>query len=755
MSDVIAPGAMQGAAGPSGDPPPRAEGVIIDNRTELPDEQVREAIMSHWVENAALQFGVPSTFQMYATNQGSNMLTRSPFRAPSSPIQEIELARQVADTDDDITSVIGQAIATAYRDGMENQHPDEPTLDLFNQIAFRMHLDSVQKEMMREWLIAGQVTTLQLFTRSRLNFTPTGTERKVNAQVTIPMVGVLPSENIRVLSMDVFGTGELAYDVKDPRLKDWLDTYFAKNTSPAKKAKMADEEPVIASIFTGTVQMDYNDQDMFSAGKTLYKLNGDLVHRSTMPKGSTAYPRPPMTANFALLEAKRLLNIMDYSLLQGGTNYIVIAKQGSDKLPAQQPEIDNLTDQVRAASRTGVLVGDHRLSVEIITPKLDELLSTPKRKLIGRKLAMAILRVPEQVTPDPGGEGARGEMTFMGNTITSDRHDIKRHIERFVYSEIVKRNPSAFPKGAPAIWHQPIVLSGVKDYFSNVMAARDRGDIPRKYAVNVLGFNYDAGVAQRKRELERGDDEVMIPGSVPFSDPNQPPPDGGDGRPPGSSTNNGRPGGQTPPIDPAQRQRQLIPRTRGESIRAIWDDERAEALRVGELTAAILEEYPEHTVGRVTETERHAVQSNEPYQHGPVAIIPVNPEYTVREIRAFRLQEGLAMIVGQRAEDGALVARALCFREPQFEVRQAEEMALRWGFITATIHQEWEEQARAAEPSGPSVGEIVAEALRSPEAMAAVVSVVGEMFAKLQPNIQVVIPELPSPTPPAPEPPAE
>jgi hypothetical protein len=176
---------------------------------------------------------------------------------------------------------------------------------------------------------------------------------------------------------------------------------------------------------------------------------------------------------------------------------------------------------------------------------------------------------------------------------------------------------------------------------------------------------------------------------------------------------------------------------------------------VGELTAAILEEYPEHTVGRVTETERHAVQSNEPYQHGPVAIIPVNPEYTVREIRAFRLQEGLAMIVGQRAEDGALVARALCFREPQFEVRQAEEMALRWGFITATIHQEWEEQARAAEPSGPSVGEIVAEALRSPEAMAAVVSVVGEMFAKLQPNIQVVIPELPSPAPPAPEPPAE
>ena len=101
--------------------------------------------------------------------------------------------------------------------------------------------------------------------------------------------------------------------------------------------------------------------------------------------------------------------------------------------------------------------------------------------------------VPEQVTPDPGGEGSRAEMEFMGNTITSDRHDIKRHLERYVYSEIVKRNPSTFPKGAPAIWYQRIVLSGVKDFFTNVIAARDRGDIPRKYAVSVLGFNYEAG----------------------------------------------------------------------------------------------------------------------------------------------------------------------------------------------------------------------------------------------------------------------
>jgi hypothetical protein len=112
--------------------------------------------------------------------------------------------------------------------------------------------------------------------------------------------------------------------------------------------------------------------------------------------------------------------------------------------------------------------------VDIITPELTELLNAEKRKLIGRKLAMASCAIPEQVTPDAGGEGARSEMTFTGNTITSDRHDIKRHIERFIYSEIVKRNPTAFAKGAPACG-SPRSSCGVKDFFSQ----RRQGARPR------------------------------------------------------------------------------------------------------------------------------------------------------------------------------------------------------------------------------------------------------------------------------------
>lgn len=726
------PGEIRGTVGPSGEP----NAVIVDNRTGLPDAQVQQAVMAYWTESASLQFGHPSSFQMYATNNGS-MLARTPFTTPASVIDEIKLARSVVDTDDDIGSVVGQMIATAYKDGMQNLHTDEATRNLFNEICGRANLDHVLKELYREYLIASQVTTVQLYTRSRLSFTPNGTEKKVQTQVSCPLIGVLPAENIRVTSLDIFGTGELAYATDDYRLTKWLDEFFADSTSPARKAAMQREQPVLAALFIGVVEPEYDDPDPYTQGKKLYKLNPRMAHRTTMAKGATAYPRPRITANFALLEAKRLLNIMDYSLLQGGTNYIVVAKQGSDQLPGKQPEIDNLMEQVRTASRTGVLVGDHRLNIEIITPELKELLNPEKRRLLGRKLAMMMMAVPEQVTEDPGGEGMRSELTFMGNTVTSDRNDIRRHLERYTYDEIVKRNPSSFTKGAPSLWHAPIILSGIKDFYDQVVKARDRGDIPRRWAVEVLGFDYDSAVALRKRELENGDDEVMTPGSVPFSSP-----DGGEGRPPGSSSNNGRPGGTGPSPDPAQRQRRrLVQRRRGEPSRAIWDEASQQVVRLGELTEAIIAEYPEHTVGRVTAIEQQAVESGEPYQQGPVAVIPVNVGYNVTEVRALRLTEGLSMIVGRKKDDGAIVARALCFREPHFSVKDAEERAIRWGYVTRI--EEDPEDAVAVVTPPPSPMQILATMMSEGggEFWGMVGNALGEAFAKLQPSVTVVMPE--------------
>jgi hypothetical protein len=725
MSEAV-DGTLRGTSGPEG------HGAIIDNRTTLPDSVVQEAIMAQWTEVAGAQLATPTTFQLYATQGGGSMLSRQPFRTPGNVFDEIRLARQMADTDDDIVSAIGQAIATAFGDGMENQHQDEKTLRLFNEVASGkvMNLDLALKEIYREYLIAGQFTTISLFTRRRLSFTPGGTSQKVNAQLAVPLVGVLPSENIRVLSTDLFNNGELAYKTDDNALRQWLDEFFSPRTTEARRAAMRRDQPVLAALFTKRVEVPYNDSDMFIQGQVLYGLNPRMVHRTTMPKGAAAYPRPLLTSNFALLEAKRLLNIMDYSLLQGGTNYIVVAKQGSDALPAQQPEIDNLTEQVRHASRTGILVGDHRISIDIITPDLSELLNASKRMLIGRKLAMALLRIPEQVTSDAD---VAAEQTNTANTITSDRRDIKRHIEGFIYSEVVERNPTAFAQGSPSLWFPKIILSGIKDFYDSVVKARDRGDIPRKWAVELLGYDYEAGVAQRERERENGDDETMVPGSVPFStNDGTPPQDNGPGRPPGSSRNNGRPGSpdQNTDPNPSARPRLVQRRRGGEPIRASFSEEAQEVVRFGEVTAAVVEQFPGHTVGRVTDVEREAVASGEVYQRGPVAVVPLNPAYEVTELRALRLDDGLGLIVG-RTRAGAIVAKGLSTREPHYSSEDAIDRALRWGFIAA-VQDDGPALAELAGAAPPTFMESVAQAVSGmdPTTVEMIGKVVGQLMAK-------------------------
>jgi hypothetical protein len=123
-----------------------------------------------------MQFGQPSSFQMYATQGQGSMLARTPFRTPQNVIEEIKLARQMVDQDDDLKATIQYMSNIAFGDGMRNQHPDEKTQALFNRIAREMNLDYVWQELYREWLISSQVNTVTIFTRKRLTFNPDGTE---------------------------------------------------------------------------------------------------------------------------------------------------------------------------------------------------------------------------------------------------------------------------------------------------------------------------------------------------------------------------------------------------------------------------------------------------------------------------------------------------------------------------------------------------------------------------------------------------
>lgn len=655
---------------------------MIVNDSGLDDALVEDAVATYFVENASMAWGRHSDFQTY--QQQGSLLARSEYKSPASVIDEIRLARDLAEKDDDIRAALGWSVSSAFKDGMQNFHEDEKTVALFNGMAREGNFDRALKEMYREYLISGQCNTVTLFTRTNIDFQRFGSEELQSESLAAPVIGVLPAEQVRVLGNDMFGTGTLAYDPDSEALRRWLDEYFDPSTTAARKHQMGMEDRVTAAMFTGKIEIDplsADAEDQPTWGNSLYTLNPNMVHRTTMAKGSWKYPRPPLTANFSLLEAKRLLNIMDYALLQGGSNFIVIAKKGTDQLPAEGPEVRNLKEVVRRASKTGVIVGDHRLDIEILTPDLKELLNPQKRRLLGRKLAMALLRVPEHGTEEPGGEGMKAELTMMADVISADRNDLRRHMTGFIYEQTRKRNRAVFTKGIPTLWFPKVILQDSNFFSDYVLKLRDRGDIPRRWAVEAAGYPFDAALQERQREIDNDVDETMAPAAVPFSSPEMGPQDNGTGRPPGAKT--GQPTG-----DPAK-PKTVVQRNKGETIRAEFDPSIQKLVRSGVNLKALLEAYPGYEVGRVKSVERQAIEGGVPVREAALAMIPVNQDYEVKDEKAIKLAPGLRVVVGTKRGSGSpFVAKLLVFREPEFDTHAAEETAMRWGFPQVEIEKD-------------------------------------------------------------------
>lgn len=639
---------------------PNEPSVLIDNRTDLPDSEVQYAIADYFTENVAWSQDV--NFQTYG-QQGS-LLARTKFTMPTNVFEEIKLARQVADEDDDIRAVIGAMVSLAFREGYDNQHESEDVRQTFNRAGAWAGLEQVFKRIYREYLIAGQVTLVSLFVRKTFDFTHSEVSRTVHRSIAAPRYGILPAENIRVIGDDMFDNAPLAYNPTQEKMRVWLETFFAERTSVATKRQMARERPIWAALFIGETYVE-NDVDLFGTGMKVYVLNPRMVKRLKMPCDGP-YPRPPLTADFGLLEAKRLLNLMDYSLLQGGSNYIVVVKKGTDQLPAKPGEVEHLRNQVKMITRSGAMVGDHRLTFEIVTPDLSELLNAEKRKLLGRKLVRVLMRVPEGEEA-PKTEGEKAAVEIATAVITSDRADLRSLVMAGPYEETMTRNRGTFGRftDPPSIWFPRIVLQGLQVFTELMLKLRDRGDIPRRYGVEYAGFDYDIAVNDRKREVERGDDEIMIPGDVPFDSPNKGPQDNNPGRTPGGT-------------DP-QRRRRTITRTRGETVKAQWDEDLHEVVRVGELTASILEHFPDYTIGRMTAAERRAIEAEETFQEGPVIVVPVNAGHETEDHRIVRLDDRLSMLIG-RTKTTALVAKALLFRDEDYSVVDAENHVVAWGF---------------------------------------------------------------------------
>ena len=340
--------------------------------------------------------------------------------------------------------------------------------------------------------------------------------KKTYDNVTVPLaITILDPTKVTPIGNLMFNQDQLAY-IADRTEVDMLDAAVLNDP---------EADPISRQIIVAKyAPPDYERRNLARQGVNadwLYILNPKFVWRHTLTRSQyERFAKVRMKSIFEILDAKHQLRQMDRAHLIGGTNFIILIRKGTDHLPAKPEEVNQLRGQVTMVSQMPILVGDHRLSVDIVTPKLDVTLNPDKYSVLNAQLTA---RLWGQFMVHGGmGQPRSDDSLKMGKVISRNlearRQGLRRTIERQIVLPTVNANPIF--DTVPSLRYHPSRIDLTFDPATQtfIQDARDRGDLSRDSYLGELDFDQEWEAVKREREA-RDYDDIFTPTNVPFSAP--------------------------------------------------------------------------------------------------------------------------------------------------------------------------------------------------------------------------------------------
>lgn len=523
-------------------------GGMVLNDTTVPDDAVFAALAEQHPEYRALANWAANT----SRRQGG-LFERDRYVTPSKIFDQFKTAQYASDNDDVVSGVLESTEALAFSK-MSVAAEDEDEEDVWNQIAANLNMDGLLRQMWRELFTVSQFYAVTWWERKSFRVrgkSDSGIKRKkVFNDVLVP-TGITLLDPLKVLPVGnfMFGQEQLVYIASRDQAEDFDKVLARENTT----------DLVVASLIEGRYEASQSEKKALQelTGENmdhLFVLNSDRVWRHTATRPDyQRFANCRMKSVFELLDLKNQLREMDRAHLVGGTNFIILVKKGTDEIPAKPAEVRGLAAQVRASARVPVIVGDHRVDIEIITPKLDTVLKPERYNTLDARITA---RLYQMFMTGNYAAGAKGDDSIklarvVARGLESRRHMIRRSIEAEVFKKTFDRNEDIFTDEPKIRFHpKRIALDFDANVATYLQDLRDRGDISRETMLQELDLSQAEEARQRDRESEHYDD-VFTPVNVPFSTPIGDPrmqPGGGNGgndgqppkNPPGNTRNAGR-----------------------------------------------------------------------------------------------------------------------------------------------------------------------------------------------------------------------
>lgn len=436
-------------------------------------------------------------------HRGGGIFDRDRYLTPGRIFDQMLLSQEAVEQDDVVGNVADATESMVFSE-IGFYADDEDEEDIYNQIAGDMNLDARLREMWRELFTVSEFICAVWWHTKTFKVRGTskkGTKRKKEFTVRCPRaLSLLDPLKVIPVGSTMFGQEQLVYAA------DRVEQERFTNASPG-------EDPIKDRLLLGRYPVEMDDRRWLSElggdinPDNLWRLNPANVFRHTLTRSQYQRFSPVrMKSIFELLDLKRQLRQMDRAHLIGGTNFIVLITKGSDALPAKPEEIAHLQANVRTVARVPVLVGDHRLNVEIVTPKLDNTLKPDRHNLIDGRITARLYQM--FVLGGSNGLGANNDdslklIKVLARGMESRRHMIKRTLEENLFAPIFESNDNL--ESPPKLrFHPRSIDLGFDDKLASfLLDLRETGDLSRE----TILAQFDLDQEDEARYIEREKDK--------------------------------------------------------------------------------------------------------------------------------------------------------------------------------------------------------------------------------------------------------
>jgi hypothetical protein len=489
---------------------------VLYNDSEVATKSVYEALRGPHPEVAEMVKWSMTTHGDTGRGRMGSLFQRDRYITPDRLFDQFRVAYDAAESDDVVSGILDSTEALAFN-RISFSAEDEDEEDIWNQILFDLDLETRLREMWRELFICSQFYAVTWWGTKSYKVrgkTPKGVARKKTFDnLAVPLgVTILDPTKVTPVGNLMFNQDQLAY-VADRTEVDMLDA-----------AVMNDPEadPVSRQIIMGKyAPTDMERRNLNKLGINadwLYILNPVNVWRHTLTRSQyERFAKVRMKSVFELLDLKQQLRQMDRAHLIGGTNFIVLIKKGTDNIPAKPEEISQLRGQVTTVSRVPILVGDHRLSVEIVTPKMDLTLNQDKYAAVNSPISTRLytMFMIHGGSGQPRSDDSVKLAKVIARGLESRRQSLGRTLQRRLVNPTVSANPGL--TSIPSLRFHPnrIELDFDPATQTFIQDARDRGDLSRDTFLNELDFDQETEALNRMREA-RDFDHIFVPTNVPW-----------------------------------------------------------------------------------------------------------------------------------------------------------------------------------------------------------------------------------------------